>query len=85
MSSDPKQQSLAEERARAWPELRRKTAVVLMGWGILSGLVGPLFWVMDQVSGSQRPTNPVAAFTLGPALIAVGFLLLDRRPKPPTP
>jgi hypothetical protein len=56
---------------RGWATFRRQVALMLM----FSGAVGPLAWVMDQFFVFQRPTDPVAAFTLGPCLIAAGYLL----------
>jgi hypothetical protein len=56
---------------RGWVIFRRQVALLLM----FLGATALLAWLMDQVFVSQRPTNTLAAFTLGPGLIAAGYLL----------
>jgi hypothetical protein len=80
MTANSKQQYSAEEIARGWARFRVQVAGAL----IFAGTVALFALAKDQVFESQRPTWPLAALTLGPALIAAGcFLLLCRR-KPPT-
>jgi hypothetical protein len=81
MAADQKRQYSAEEIARGWTRLRQQVAVMLM----FSGAVALFALALDQVFESQRPTRPLAALTLGPALIAVGYWLWGRRTNPPTP
>jgi hypothetical protein len=54
-----------------WITFRRQVALALMFFGVCC----PLAWLLDQAFESQRPTDPVAAFTLGPALFVAGYLL----------
>jgi hypothetical protein len=49
---------------------------------MFSGAVALFSLAMDQVLPAQRHTRPLVALTLGPALIAAGYLV-GRRPKPP--
>jgi hypothetical protein len=51
---------------------------------MFSGVVALFCLIMDQFVDSQRPTRPLVALTMGPALIAAGYLLL-RSPKAPAP
>jgi hypothetical protein len=75
------------ETARGWARLRLQAAALLM----FSGAVAIFALIMDQFFESQRPTRPLVALTLGPALLAAGYLLgrgrfgvlRDRGPKPP--
>jgi hypothetical protein len=77
------------ETARAWADLRRTAALVLM----FCGAVALFSLALDQVLPAQRPTRPLVALTLGPALLAAGYLmdrgalgsLLGRRAKAPAP
>src|SRR5437588_9686386 len=80
MSSDPKQKIPAEELARGWATLRMQAALMLMFFGA----VAVFSLILDQFFEFQRPTRPLVALTMGPALIAAGYLLL-RSPKPPAP
>jgi hypothetical protein len=48
---------------------------------VFSGGVVLFCLILDQFVDSQRPTRPLVALTMGPALIAAGCLLL-RRSKP---
>jgi hypothetical protein len=71
VSSAPKHGDRDQDVRKGWVLFRRQVALMLM----FCGAVALFALALDQVFEFQRPTNPLAALTLGPALIAAGYLL----------
>ena len=54
-----------------WGDLRPQVALLLMFFGV----VALLSLLLDQFFDFQRPTRPLAALTLGPALLLTGYVI----------
>jgi tetrahydromethanopterin S-methyltransferase subunit C len=59
--------------------MNRVLAMILVVWG--AGLL--LLGLLDAVSGELTQGRIMADFVIGPAMIAIGFVIDRRTPKPP--